>query len=605
MSHPNGPNPLYQLTRPPTTTTSAATSESAHHQSQRAPTTTSTDDRNMDLNIPSTIITDASPEIMLAHPVAGSALDLPSHMYRSFLTGSCADVRITIKQWNVAYRFHKVVLVQAGFFDSLFLGGFSEDISEERGEVGGNKTYLTAKATSSSAAVQPQGRPGGKHIHKHVRDGLTQLDLTFDDPNITRAAFEICISRLYSHYPKLDIPAHYLPSSSCPLTPGFPHPPVPLPDPTPMSTSKPMPKQIGPPSTILAKPQLILSLLATSIYLGQNEVLKEALALVLRSISPWSIAQYLDFAVGFGSAWSDEEEWEGDEDVDADADEGRHGAKTKRNRSAVGFENLAEKLTGDQGTYGERQSRPQGHDSIKKEEDNVTPPFIASTSSIPEEEHQKISAVSTDHDDDEPDMDTDTFDDNDNGDDNRYFYGFAGDKIGQACAAWLCRWGSDLLDIEEVDQDFTLSSTTANAISRLSLGATTPAQTTQKRPAAALRIWGPGGLSPDWIRAIISSDAFFISSEAERYRFAKRVLHFRRQTKITNQDDTESMIEEEEDDEAECMEELFSSGIYYSHMVSSGIRFLFLHFLRSSFADSPPLVPHLAIRSTFLHVKRY
>lgn len=38
---------------------------------------------------------------------------LGGHLYRSFLTGSCADVRIWVKKWGVGWAVHRMVLVQA------------------------------------------------------------------------------------------------------------------------------------------------------------------------------------------------------------------------------------------------------------------------------------------------------------------------------------------------------------------------------------------------------------------------------------------------------------------------------------------------------------
>lgn len=38
---------------------------------------------------------------------------LGDHLYRSFLTGSCADVRIWVRKWGVGWAVHRMVLVQA------------------------------------------------------------------------------------------------------------------------------------------------------------------------------------------------------------------------------------------------------------------------------------------------------------------------------------------------------------------------------------------------------------------------------------------------------------------------------------------------------------
>lgn len=39
---------------------------------------------------------------------------LQEHLYRSFLSGECADVRLWVRDWGVAWLVHKMVLVQAG-----------------------------------------------------------------------------------------------------------------------------------------------------------------------------------------------------------------------------------------------------------------------------------------------------------------------------------------------------------------------------------------------------------------------------------------------------------------------------------------------------------
>ena len=39
---------------------------------------------------------------------------LAAHMHNSFLKGLCADVRLVISKWHVAYHVHKMVLTQAG-----------------------------------------------------------------------------------------------------------------------------------------------------------------------------------------------------------------------------------------------------------------------------------------------------------------------------------------------------------------------------------------------------------------------------------------------------------------------------------------------------------
>lgn len=123
-----------------------------------------------------------------------------------------------------------------------------------------------------------------------------------------------------------------------------------------------------------------------------------------------------------------------------------------------------------------------------------------------------------------------------------------GERVGEACACWLAKWGSDILRAEEwiaagngdaksffYDEDHAPAAVEGND---------------DLRPPT-LRVWSSleGGLSSRWVRGVISSDAFFISAsggtpesdatgvghsglgsdgEFERYLFAKRVVQLRR-----------------------------------------------------------------------------
>lgn len=200
----------------------------------------------------------------------------------------------------------------------------------------------------------------------------------------------------------------------------------------------------------------------------------------------------------------------------------------------------------------------------------------------------------------------------------RYFYGFAGEKIGQACVSWLCRWGVDILPIEEEmaqaarDADVTTSSTPGGKIKgkdpslvgrmcgislsdsgskkqpRYSHSASwTPgskSSATESTGTPALRIWARGGLPAEWVRIVISSDAFWVRNEMERYEFAKRVVRLRLGDSV-----------EDESGDAEEEEELaliFEKGIYYSHMVGPTLRandiLLILRRRLSNFRSFPP-----------------
>jgi hypothetical protein len=100
---------------------------------------------------------------------------LADHLYTSFLKGQCADVRLWVRKWGVAWKVHKIVLIQAGFFNSLFLGGFSENRHPD-------VQYTSRKGKEKASAIQDDW--SGENLELH-----------FDDPNITRAAFE-CVTIL-------------------------------------------------------------------------------------------------------------------------------------------------------------------------------------------------------------------------------------------------------------------------------------------------------------------------------------------------------------------------------------------------------------------------
>jgi hypothetical protein len=136
------------------------------------------------------------------------------------------------------------------------------------------------------------------------------------------------------------------------------------------------------------------------------------------------------------------------------------------------------------------------------------------------------------------------------------FYGPLGGRVGEACACWLVRWGGDILALEETREvlDGERPLVSNPAVDAL----------LQRQPWLAcpeLRLWRHGGLPASWIRAVISSDAFFISSqlplpvlasspvstaniimahnagisdgdgEWRRYGFARRVVELRRAEK--------------------------------------------------------------------------
>jgi len=159
---------------------------------------------------------------------------------------------------------------------------------------------------------------------------------------------------------------------------------------------------------------------------------------------------------------------------------------------------------------------------------------------------------------------------------NLFFsYGAVSDKIGEACVCWLARWGADILVYEQQAAGLLkqpIPSTPVlippRAISRRPTvsGWRTHDPDVIYSPAPQLRlppIWRRGGLTAAWVRALVSSDLFFVKDERERYDLAKTVVELRR---------SEGILEEEEVEWAK----LFAEGIYYANMVCLSLTVNFL-----------------------------
>jgi hypothetical protein len=375
--------------------------------------------------------------------------------------------------------------------------------------------------------------------------------------------------------------------------------------------------------------------LATAIYFGQNDIVKESLGLILASVSPWSVDRYLGFAIGSGIG---EEEREGEDaepargleevgksiQVDGRRNPSRkESAETARSRRR----SLESPATPDDDTPTVKHEDPESsEDGLKCSSpsgENLT--NSASTLEVKTEPEEDLTIHDGDAD---PHLDYSC---------RRYFYGFAGDKIGEACACWLARWAVDILEVEEAmagirhddSVDSALEVNGGSPVTRnfasLSIAdqgsslkysgsrtrrsksvswqpsttgviADTPHISTLLASAASssaseqhgeqtLCIWGHNGLPAHWVRAVISSDALFVKNEIERYRFAKRVVELRRHGREKSRshkangdigvkegyesdgEDWDAEEEEEEEEEAE-LQEIFKSGIYYSHMAS-------------------------------------
>ena len=307
--------------------------------------------------------------------------------------------------------------------------------------------------------------------------------------------FRICIARLYGGGPPLHVSPTLIPTPSVPLTPSFSGS---------ASLSEP------PPGHHPATARFLLSLLATAVYLSIPFTVSQALNLIVGSVGPHTVVQYLNFAIGKPI-------------------EGQDGTEPE---AAVGLEKLAEPL-------------------IDASHMSLTQTSIRHAS-----ESEDVSQKLEDLDIKKEDPSESLFDGSEMGQDDitpdpSSHYGAVSDKIGEAAACWLARWGPDMLAYEEAFIKEIPASEAGTRPSSLPVRAKASARSLNNIPT----IWRRGSLNPKWIVALVSSDALFVKGERERYDFAKAVVDLRRASGIDN---------EEEEEWAR----MFSTGIYYLHMVS-------------------------------------
>lgn len=334
---------------------------------------------------------------------------------------------------------------------------------------------------------------------------------------------------MYSPFPRLEFPVALIPTPVHPLSPCFAG-----------DTDISYPDIIAslPPRTQLATPRLLLSLLATTIYLGHSALLREVLSLVLRTIGPATIERYLSFAVGDGIGY---EEWNG-----------------QTEEGARGLEDVAKSLVPGMRDESDTPS-PRKARRARSSTDSATSMAKSDDEELKSEgpghglglglgngrRRSKPSPLSF-----EPSSPLDSHDTEDEGDISAlpHFYGFASDKIGEACCCFLARWITEILN-EEATFD-------------------------QEEPS--WRVFSRGGIHAKFLRALLSSDTLFVKNEMERYRAARKVLDLRRRGKEDEGDlgmSHLSIAGESEDDEddwedEEELEKVFTDGIYYTHMVS-------------------------------------
>jgi hypothetical protein len=314
------------------------------------------------------------------------------------------------------------------------------------------------------------------------------------------------------------------------------------------------------PNMHLVTPRLCLSLLATATYLGQPYLLREVLAIVLRTVGPSTVGRYLEFAVGDGI---------GDEEWDHQDDEGAKGMEKVARTLSSGFtqhesDEWVSEIESETASAACDNSPRQALVESPLPEIEMSPPEIphrTSTDSVLSDEFAKVSDHSVSR--------TSSMKSNATArptsaqklvrvDEAQprsaslppmpHYYGFVSNKIGEACVCWLARWGLDVLNIE------------------------TKIGTENKDMPI---VWGHGGIPAKFVCAILSSDALFVPNERERYQMARRVLELRRESwqdasdeMPTPMDATEAIDEDAWEDEENEIAKVFAEGIYYSHMVS-------------------------------------
>ncbi|KAI0367497.1 hypothetical protein BV20DRAFT_970461 [Pilatotrama ljubarskyi] len=464
-----------------------------------------------------------------ASPTRPSPNDIQSHLYASFLQRKTADIALRISgSWHAVYRLHRVILIQAGYFQSLFTSGFSE-----------------------SKSRQPSHREDADYI-----------DIAFDDLNITRAAFEVCIARLYGGGPPLWISPSLIPTPTCPLTPPFSSDGLSY---TPQQSGGALPASLdissaptSPPGHHSASPRFLLSLLATATFLSIPSVASQALSAILRTVGPYTVVRYLSFAVGRGIGPPGETGFDGDgQDHDTDP--------------AVGLEQVAELI---------REEEPSFDSSSSSLPRDHAPALVGEGAAKNEPKHSHIGGLSG--------LDTDSeseYHEDEAGKPGTerlepcYYYGAVSDKVGEAAACWLTRWGVDMLRYEE-QALATGSDGAGQTLGGLWSPGNPHLQWANDRPGSAppeMRgsrlgasysrhatdmpvIWRRGGLTARWLRGILSSDALFVRGEKERYEMARNVVEMRRAARATGAPGEPAEVEEAE------FERLFSEGVYYANM---------------------------------------
>lgn len=396
---------------------------------------------------------------------------------------------------------------------------------------------------------------------------LTQHRKEGEHGELTAFVFaRMIIARLYATGPPLALSALHHPTPLHPLTPAFP------PDSSFLSPSLP---DISP-TDQPASPRFLLSLLATSNYLGTPGITSGVLAMVIGSMGPRSVGVYLGFAIGKGIGAYGGEEWEDDEvgarglehitEVVPDEGEEVNGEEEQVKEEEGVISTLGAVISSSSldawvlppaassgnkpGSWqdeaeSEEDEAEESSPSLKTKGIKTEPPespsvaVSSSTKPSPYPRHpadassrassSRASSIISDL------ISGLKEDPNEWGSirepDPLFFYGLTSNKIGEACVCWLARWGVNVLNEEVLV--FGPAARSTGRLKTLSLSGKANLNKKRSRLTSTLEssfppIWSLGGLPAMWVRAIIGSDSFFVENEMERYRVARAVLEMRR-----------------------------------------------------------------------------
>ncbi|KAG0149731.1 hypothetical protein CROQUDRAFT_131114 [Cronartium quercuum f. sp. fusiforme G11] len=276
-----------------------------------------------------------------------------------------------------------------------------------------------------------------------------------------------------------------------------------------------------------ASPNFLCSLLVCANYLGMTNLAEETTSLIKRTITPFTVVKYLTFADGRSM---DEDDLE-------------------RQASCRTLESISQTLVSNDTHHHSPSSAYQQSAEFVKESNLSS--NTSQNSSLTEEE----------------------------GGDEReglLCHGAPAQKIGQACSAWLSKWATELIALEEalVEED------------EYNLLPPGPQETLVlerfpwlRRPV--MKVWrATGGLPSRWIRVLVSSDALFLGrdicgprdvskcgagGEWERFGLARRVMDLRDRERPKKSSSVKV------DDE---LARMFNDGIYYSHLSFEQLSFI-------------------------------